>query len=79
MESDWTGKVAVITGGGTGIGLALAKALAAEGMDIVLASRNTANLEAAAATVREWAPRACRVLRRRRPRPGLRLGRAREG
>jgi NAD(P)-dependent dehydrogenase (short-subunit alcohol dehydrogenase family) len=53
MASDWQDKVAVVTGGATGIGLALGKALAREGMDIVLASRNAAKLEEAAKIIRE--------------------------
>ena len=39
------GQVAVVTGGGTGIGLAIAKRLGALGARIVIASRNSANLE----------------------------------
>lgn len=46
MREDWRGKVAVITGGTTGIGLALAKALADEGMNLVISSRNPSNLQA---------------------------------
>lgn len=41
------GRVAVITGGGSGIGLATAKALAREGMRIMLADKNPAALEEA--------------------------------
>ena len=43
------GKVAVITGGGTGIGKGIARAFAKEGASLVLASRNRANLEKTAA------------------------------
>jgi len=42
-------RVAVVTGGGTGIGLAVAKRLGALGARIVIGSRNSANLEAGAA------------------------------
>src|SRR5690606_35699662 len=53
MGEDWTGKIAVVTGGSTGIGLELAKALAREGMDLVIASRSAEKLEAAAASLGE--------------------------
>jgi NAD(P)-dependent dehydrogenase (short-subunit alcohol dehydrogenase family) len=39
------GQVAVITGGGTGIGLAIARRLGTLGADIVIASRQSENLE----------------------------------
>jgi NAD(P)-dependent dehydrogenase (short-subunit alcohol dehydrogenase family) len=44
-------RVAVITGGGTGIGLAVAKRLGALGARIVIGSRNSANLEAGCAAL----------------------------
>lgn len=47
--SDLQGKHAFITGGGAGIGLAAARALAARGAKLTLAARNFARLEAAAA------------------------------
>ena len=43
------GKVGFVTGGGTGLGLACAKALVAEGARVVLAGRRQEVLEAAAA------------------------------
>ena len=45
-------KVAVITGGGTGIGLAIAKGLGALGARIAFGSRNSANLEHGSAELR---------------------------
>lgn len=48
---DLEGKTAVITGGATGIGKALAHALAAEGMRLVISSTNEARLQAAAAEI----------------------------
>jgi 2,4-dienoyl-CoA reductase [(3E)-enoyl-CoA-producing], peroxisomal len=46
------GQVAVVTGGGTGIGLAIAKRLGELGARIVIGSRNSANLEQGAAELR---------------------------
>ena len=45
------GRVAVVTGGGTGIGLVVARELAAHGADVVLASRDGERLDAAARSV----------------------------
>jgi 2-dehydro-3-deoxy-D-gluconate 5-dehydrogenase len=46
---DLTGRVAVVTGGNGGIGLGMAKGLAAAGAAVVLAARNAAKAEAAVA------------------------------
>ena len=45
-------RVAVVTGGGTGIGLAVARRLGTLGARIVIGSRNSANLEAGSAELR---------------------------
>ena len=47
-----SGQVAIVTGGGTGIGLAIAKRLGELGARIVIASRNAANLETGSAELR---------------------------
>lgn len=47
------GKIAIITGGGTGIGKGIARAFAREGATLVIASRNRANLEATATELRK--------------------------
>jgi 3-oxoacyl-[acyl-carrier protein] reductase len=47
------GRVAVVTGGSQGIGREIARLLAAEGVDLVLAARRTEALEAAAAELRD--------------------------
>jgi 3-oxoacyl-[acyl-carrier protein] reductase len=48
-EASFKGQVAVITGGSSGIGLAIARAVAAEGMAVVIAAREPARLKQAAA------------------------------
>ncbi len=45
MELDLAGKVAVVTGAGKGIGLAVTKALADEGAHVVAGSRSTGTLD----------------------------------
>lgn len=45
MDLGLKGKVAVITGGSVGIGLAVAEGLAAEGVNVVIAARNKARAE----------------------------------
>jgi NAD(P)-dependent dehydrogenase (short-subunit alcohol dehydrogenase family) len=45
VDLELTGKVAVVTGAGAGIGLAITEALAHEGAQVVAASRNTETLD----------------------------------
>ncbi|HEX6451204.1 MAG TPA: SDR family oxidoreductase [Trebonia sp.] len=51
MDLELTGKRAIVTGGSRGIGLAIARALAAEGADLALAARDKDALEAARESV----------------------------
>jgi NAD(P)-dependent dehydrogenase (short-subunit alcohol dehydrogenase family) len=44
---DLTGKVALVTGGSKGLGLAMARGFAEAGADIIICSRKQAELEAA--------------------------------
>ena len=53
MDLGIAGRRAIVTGGSSGLGLATAKALAAEGVRIVIVSRDAANL---ARAVAEFAP-----------------------
>jgi NAD(P)-dependent dehydrogenase (short-subunit alcohol dehydrogenase family) len=50
--SDLAGRVAMVTGGGSGIGLACARELAVDGATVVLAARNVERLESAADLLR---------------------------
>ena len=56
------GKVAVVTGGGRGIGRAIALDLARDGADIVVSSRTQEQLDAVAGEVRAIGPRALGVV-----------------
>jgi citronellol/citronellal dehydrogenase len=51
--NELTGKVAVVTGGGTGIGEAAARVLAAAGADVVVAARQVERLAAVAESIRD--------------------------
>ena len=55
---DLSGKLAVVTGSNSGLGLGLATRLAAAGADVVMAVRNQAKGEAAATEIREEVPQA---------------------
>jgi NAD(P)-dependent dehydrogenase (short-subunit alcohol dehydrogenase family) len=58
-ESDFAGRVAIVTGGGTGIGAATARLLAHRGADIVIASRTAEELERKAAEIERGTGRRC--------------------
>jgi NAD(P)-dependent dehydrogenase (short-subunit alcohol dehydrogenase family) len=49
MDLELSGRTAIVTGGSRGIGRAVARVLAAEGMDVAITARNRDDLEAAAA------------------------------
>ena len=51
MDLQLSGKVAVVTGGSAGIGLAIARGLAAEGVHVALCARDEARLRSAAADI----------------------------
>jgi NAD(P)-dependent dehydrogenase (short-subunit alcohol dehydrogenase family) len=59
---DLSGRCSVVTGAGQGIGLALARALAHAGSDVVLTERNAEHLEAAAAVVEDAGRRVVTVV-----------------
>ena len=51
MDLQLGGKVAIVTGGSAGIGLAIARGLAAEGAHLALCGRDEERLRSAAATL----------------------------
>jgi NAD(P)-dependent dehydrogenase (short-subunit alcohol dehydrogenase family) len=55
---DLSGRLALVTGASTGLGLETARALASAGAHVVLAGRDQARIDAALATVREQVPHA---------------------
>ena len=52
-DFDLTGEVAIVTGGGSGIGAAVARGLAEAGASVVPAARTAADVEDVAADIRE--------------------------
>lgn len=58
-DFDLRDRVAIVTGGGTGIGAATARVLAERGADVVIASRTAAELERVAAEIRDATGRRC--------------------
>jgi NAD(P)-dependent dehydrogenase (short-subunit alcohol dehydrogenase family) len=62
MDLELTGRRAVVTGASRGIGLAVARALAAEGADVALIARDRERLQAASADVRRAGVRALAVV-----------------
>jgi 3-oxoacyl-[acyl-carrier protein] reductase len=61
MDLQLTGKVALVTGGSRGLGLASAGALVAEGCHVAICARGRARLEEAAATLQQRATGGARV------------------
>jgi 3-oxoacyl-[acyl-carrier protein] reductase len=61
MKLGLTGKVAIVTGGSRGLGLAAAQALVAEGANVVICARGEEALQSAAADLRKNAVSKARV------------------
>ena len=53
MDLELTGKTAIVTGGSRGIGKAIARELAREGVDVAIVARTVDVLESAAAELAE--------------------------
>lgn len=62
MDLELTDKVAIVTGGSRGLGMASAKALAAEGCRVTICARGEARLQEAAAEIAAVAADSSRVL-----------------
>jgi NAD(P)-dependent dehydrogenase (short-subunit alcohol dehydrogenase family) len=62
MDLRLSGKRAIITGGSAGIGLACARVLCREGVSVLIAARDQARLDAAAAALREEGAGSVRVV-----------------
>ena len=56
MDLELKGKVALVTGGSVGIGLAVAQAFAREGADVVICGRNEENVRSAEETIQVESP-----------------------
>src|SRR5262245_40400499 len=59
---DLRGRVAIVTGGGTGIGAATARLLPAQGASVAIAGRTLADLEQTAASIERETGQACLVV-----------------
>lgn len=58
MDLQLKGKTAIVTGATAGIGLAIARTLAGEGVSVVISGRSREKLDAAAAEIAAAAPAA---------------------
>ena len=61
---DLTGKVAIVTGANSGLGIETTKALAAKGARVIMACRNEAKANAAASAIRDQVPNASLTIRK---------------